>query len=418
MGGGSASDGASTVCNATNIEHIHTIAGHHRVCSGRSELASARAAMADVIDLCDDAPPPPAAPAAAAAAAKRSPATPALDIVDLADGPVVPGGGGASGAAAAKLPGGGASGGTVDLSSDSPIFIDLDGCIDLTDDDDGSDAKLSEALGDSFNQVYAGGDVVLVGEAKSERSRDVCAQLRKDVHSFLERAAGQLEVESLEPNPASMPGQPLYERFKAAHDQVLDKAIKLVFHGTPEKNVEAIQRDGLDPKRRKGQVYGKGEYFGTDAQTSLGYTQGGKCMLIFAVLTDSSGVTHHQENGQVMQTTAGAPVQNGTGPGMIVVNKVDHQLPIFVLRFKVKRSQQSYRPIARYRAPKRKAVKKKAVKRKAAPPPPKPKVDWSAEETAKLVEATRKAVLERRKKKKEAAKEQERSLHAAMSGGT
>ena len=374
--------------------------------------------MADVIDLCDDAPPPPAAPAAAAAAAKRSPATPALDIVDLADGPVVPGGGGASGAAAAKLPGGGASGGTVDLSSDSPIFIDLDGCIDLTDDDDGSDAKLSEALGDSFNQVYAGGDVVLVGEAKSERSRDVCAQLRKDVHSFLERAAGQLEVESLEPNPASMPGQPLYERFKAAHDQVLDKAIKLVFHGTPEKNVEAIQRDGLDPKRRKGQVYGKGEYFGTDAQTSLGYTQGGKCMLIFAVLTDSSGVTHHQENGQVMQTTAGAPVQNGTGPGMIVVNKVDHQLPIFVLRFKVKRSQQSYRPIARYRAPKRKAVKKKAVKRKAAPPPPKPKVDWSAEETAKLVEATRKAVLERRKKKKEAAKEQERSLHAAMSGGT
>ena len=100
------------------------------------------------------------------------------------------------------------------------------------------------------------------------------------------------------------------------------------------------------------------------------------------------------------------------------MNKVDHQLPIFVLRFKVKRSQQSYRPIARYRAPKRKAVKKKAVKRKAAPPPPKPKVDWSAEETAKLVEATRKAVLERRKKKKEAAKEQERSLHAAMSGGT
>ena len=354
--------------------------------------------MADVIDLCDDAPPP----AAPAAAAKRSPATPALDIVDLADGP--------------PMGGGGASGGTVDLSSDSPIFIDLDGCIDLTDDDDGSDAKLSEALGDSFNQVYA--DVVLVGEAKSERSRDVCAQLRKDVHSFLERAAGQLEVESIEPNPASMPGQPLYERFKAAHDQVLDKAIKLVFHGTPEKNVEAIQRDGLDPKRRKGQVYGKGEYFGTDAQTSLGYTQGGKCMLIFAVLTDSSGVTHHQENGQVMQTTAGAPVQHGTGPGMIVVNKVDHQLPIFVLRFKVKRSQQSYRPIARYRAPKRKAVKKKAMKRKAAPPPPKPKVDWSAEETAKLVEATRKAVLERRKKKKEAAKEQERSLHAAMSGGT
>ena len=45
-------------------------------------------------------------------------------------------------------------------------------------------------------------------------------------------------------------------------------------------------------------------------------------------------------------------------------------------------------------------------------------VDSAFQKVLKYRLATRKAVLERRKKKKEAAKEQERSLHAAMSGGT
>ena len=47
-----------------------------------------------------------------------------------------------------------------------------------------------------------------------------------------------------------------------------------------------------DNPRLRMQAYGAGEYFGTDASTSLGYTHGGRQMLIFAVLTDSSGLTH------------------------------------------------------------------------------------------------------------------------------
>lgn len=37
---------------------------------------------------------------------------------------------------------------------------------------------------------------------------------------------------------------------------------QLVFHGTPERNIQSICRQGLDPKRRAGQAYGPGEYFG------------------------------------------------------------------------------------------------------------------------------------------------------------
>jgi hypothetical protein len=70
---------------------------------------------------------------------------------------------------------------------------------------------------------------------------------------------------------------------------VQNKHIKLVFHGTPEQNIEPIMRDGLDPQRRRGQALGKGEYFADDAMTSLGYCQGGRKMLVFAVIMDKVG---------------------------------------------------------------------------------------------------------------------------------
>mmetsp|Transcript_9007 Transcript_9007/g.19859 ORF Transcript_9007/g.19859 Transcript_9007/m.19859 type:complete len:101 (+) Transcript_9007:628-930(+) len=88
----------------------------------------------------------------------------------------------------------------------------------------------------------------------------------------------------------------------------------LCFHGTPEANIDAILRAGLDPTRRAGQAYGAGEYFATKAQTSLGYCQGGGQMLVFAVLTDPKGLT--------MQT-----------PDFLVVRENDHQIPLFVLFF-------------------------------------------------------------------------------------
>jgi hypothetical protein len=39
------------------------------------------------------------------------------------------------------------------------------------------------------------------------------------------------------------------------------------------------------------QAMGKGEYFGEDASTSVGYCKGGSKMLVFAVLTDKKEIT-------------------------------------------------------------------------------------------------------------------------------
>ena len=59
------------------------------------------------------------------------------------------------------------------------------------------------------------------------------------------------------------------------------QSLRLVFHGTSEANVEGICREGLDPKRRSGQAYGPGEYFGGDAAVSWSYCRGGKKMIVF-----------------------------------------------------------------------------------------------------------------------------------------
>ena len=368
-----------------------------------------------------------------------------------------------SGAAAAA----GITGGTVDLSTDTPIYIDLQGCIDLTADGDGatdavsahamiarahppseervskgssiyteltdfgssltglfltdaawdSPQGLSSALQSAFDRTIIDISGAQAADESAQAGADVLWQQRRDVHAFLKRAAGQLEIEKMDPNPASQPGTPMYARFKASLDSCEDKSIKLVFHGTPEANVDAIMKSGLDPARRRGQVYGAGEYFGTDAGTSLSYSQGGRCMLVFAVLLDSSGITHHQEGGLIIAgPQAAAPrLKDGeSGPGMVVVNRIENQLPLFSIRYTVKRGVPAARqplappPRPNYGAGRgRKAMRKKAAapKRKYAPaaPPPAPKTSWTEDETNALVEATRKAVLERRKKKKEAA---------------
>ena len=62
----------------------------------------------------------------------------------------------------------------------------------------------------------------------------------------------------------------------------------------------AILREGLDPKRRTGQALGVGEYFGGNAVVSLPYCRGGSKMVVFAVLTDPSGVTAQVANKDVV----------------------------------------------------------------------------------------------------------------------
>ena len=54
-------------------------------------------------------------------------------------------------------------------------------------------------------------------------------------------------------------GHPTYEKFSQALSELPNDAVLGVcFHGTQEQNVDSIIMNGLDPKKRAGQVYGPG----------------------------------------------------------------------------------------------------------------------------------------------------------------
>jgi len=148
--------------------------------------------------------------------------------------------------------------------------------------------------------------------AADDDGRDVLREVRDSIPAFLNGpscAGWTFDLTSLVVNPASAPGQALYERFLEAWTET-DMKVRLVFHGTPEANIPAIFREGLDPKRRTGQAFGKGEYFGATAAVSAPYCRGqGTRLIVFAVLTDPSGITVENAN-------------------IVVVHKPEHQLPL------------------------------------------------------------------------------------------
>ncbi len=130
-----------------------------------------------------------------------------------------------------------------------------------------------------------------------------------------------LTVADVQSNPASLPGAPLYERFSAAHTLARDKRVTLGFHGTPPENLWPICNQGLDPGRRglNGQAMGVGEYFATQAQTSIGYcrpepTASTWRVLLFALLEDAGGISARRGD-------------------VIVVHRQDHQLPLCIVSF-------------------------------------------------------------------------------------
>jgi hypothetical protein len=77
----------------------------------------------------------------------------------------------------------------------------------------------------------------------------------------------------------------------------------------------------------RGQAYGYGDYFGGDAATSQQYCEGGRQMLIFAVLMDASGVTNE----------AGPESDGNNGKSILVINKSAHQLPLAKFKFSMKK---------------------------------------------------------------------------------
>ena len=88
--------------------------------------------------------------------------------------------------------------------------------------------------------------------------------------------------------------------------------VRIVFHGTRESNIESILRNGLDRRMRSRQAYGQGEYYANTPAMPVRYCQGGKKMLVFAVITTEMDVKTKK---------------------IVVVQKSERQLPIATLSF-------------------------------------------------------------------------------------
>jgi len=164
-----------------------------------------------------------------------------------------------------------------------------------------------------------------IADSGKQAAQDILHNQRNQIRSWLASQAALLNVKDVSANPAAMPDGNLYQKFKAAHAAAKDKSIRLVFHGTQEANIEAICRDGLNPGKRgvHGQAHGAGEYFAETPTISMPYCQGGRKMIVFAVLMDQSGLTKR----------AG---------GIVVVNKTEHQLPMFVITFEATAQSHAY----------------------------------------------------------------------------
>jgi hypothetical protein len=67
---------------------------------------------------------------------------------------------------------------------------------------------------------------------------------------------------------------------------------QFAWHGTMPDAVAPICHDGFDVKRRSGQAYGRGEYFGVTASVSMGYCRNGKHMLVCYLIHGSHFSTH------------------------------------------------------------------------------------------------------------------------------
>ena len=113
-----------------------------------------------------------------------------------------------------------------------------------------------------------------------------------------------VRVAAMHDVPAGLPGGALYLRFAAAHTAVCDKSISIAFHGTAEKNVDVIAAEGLDPDLRRGAIAGSGDYFMQRLDKVLRYSEGARRILIFALLTDSSGLTYEGRHMYVINKSA------------------------------------------------------------------------------------------------------------------
>jgi len=109
----------------------------------------------------------------------------------------------------------------------------------------------------------------------------------------------------------------LYQQFWKAYQEDSSLNLALAFHGTPEKNVSKILKEGLDPQYRRTQAFGNGEYFAKEPGLSATYRQEGHCLLVYLLLVPKD---HEKLFSQKDRD-------------IIVVEDGQHQLPLGVISF-------------------------------------------------------------------------------------
>ena len=194
--------------------------------------------------------------------------------------------------------------------------------------------------------------------------QEVCKS-DKFIHHFLKEHSELLPSMSntnpyFRPNPyVRNPKHPCIQKFKfALRDDWYDPLrpshrIGIAFHGTSKRNIPYISLVGFDPRLRKRQPHGPGEYFTTDLRAALQYSmpngdemfnKKGKievivCLVILPWKKESSTNNSDPSSQKAaISVTKMVPNQKGMNSGVnddytIVISNNNHHLPIGTLSF-------------------------------------------------------------------------------------
>ena len=112
--------------------------------------------------------------------------------------------------------------------------------------------------------------------------------------------------------------------------------LSVVFHGTSAANIDSILSHGLDPRRRRRQAHGPGEYFGKDPGTSVSFCNGGLRMLVFCVVAPESYLLCEgacTDDSSAYKPTGLQRSTRSPPNEFCVVEENHHQVPLGVLSF-------------------------------------------------------------------------------------
>ena len=89
------------------------------------------------------------------------------------------------------------------------------------------------------------------------------------------------------------------EKKQVMQTRGLDDKPLLIFHGTPQENIEPILRDNFDlSKVANGRNFGNGVYFSEMPEVSLGYSKDQSSLILCLVLQgDNQGGLQYQGAG-------------------------------------------------------------------------------------------------------------------------